>query len=218
MTAPLQEKLVEPEPLQVDNQHIPAVFDAAAIVRILVRRNDTRPRLDQRRLDVARRLLHRHEISPLVALQHLLGDDAVKRHATVKGIPIRHDDVLIVDVGLDDQALANSALALQLLADFLHGDYALMPQHDRILLQVSAAQAWMIAAQIDDFNVGKTDAAGIVPDKKLTRLDFGQGDSDLLEIVETWTVKFPAVRLGWQRRPGRAVLFEYGYHRRTSPE
>ena len=71
-----------------------------------------------------------------------------------------------MDIGLDDEPIADAVLAAEVLADADDGQRHLVAQHDRLGHHV-AADAGVIRALLDHLDVGKTEAVGIVAHQQL---------------------------------------------------
>ena len=145
----------------------------ASAIHQLIRGGDAGPRLGERGLGVASLRLDREHAVAVVAAQGALVNQAIFREAALDHVAVGRAHAILLDVGLDDQPVAGLVLLAQLLTDRHHRHRDLVAQHHRLLADVTE-DARVLLAQLNHFDVGKTEAAGIVADQDLIRTDGGQ--------------------------------------------
>ena len=116
--------------IRADDPHRAAVAGRGAVVQ-LVRGDDARPRFGEGGFGVAGFcLLDGDEVVAVVAVEHALVDDGVFGKAAVDFVAVGAVFAVVEDVGLDDEAVADLVLVLQVLADGHDGDAHFVAQHD----------------------------------------------------------------------------------------
>ena len=127
----------------------------------LVGGNNAGPWLGQGTLSVAGVWLDRDQIVTVVTVEDASVDHIVLRKPPLDLVAVGHAHTAQVDVGLDDVAVADVILVLQVLAYADDGHRHLVAQYHRIRLHVPV-DARVVFAIADDFGVREAEAYRIV--------------------------------------------------------
>ncbi len=189
-----------------------AAVEEGRPMRGAVAGDHARPRLGERRLGIAGLRLHRQQIAALIAIDHLLGDDAKLLKGTRKLVAVGHIRALIVDIRLNDEAVARLELPAAVLTDGNHRHRGFVPEDHRVALHIAPQDARVLVPLHQNLDIAEAEAGGIHAHQQFIGPRLRHTHLDRLPLVaqvfQARSVQRPYQHRGWRRRWVLSILLQ----------